>query len=541
LDAVKRLAPRDGPDENSEGAYDAIFKGVQTIVARPREREDVLRTGFASWSWYLTVRHCALSSALRHDSEPPSPEIRRPRPTIFIECTHTYHSDLNTGIQRVVRNILRNAPAVAQVYNYDVVPVIVEDEQLRFTDVKRVLTNKQRASPAPDVAAAPLAGRSGLSHVKRIVWRALLRGGAAALPFGRVRAFLYAPPHRPGLARYLKLLRPQRRPAPTDALTSLDDFDRCDGSILLLLDSSWASPIWPGARRFKKRGGMVVGVVYDLIPITHSHTCVPELTAAFKEWIGEHLRWSDAFICISRAVADMLANYIRGLSADESILSRIRIDHFSLGSELDLIEPNDPVRPAIKDIFTTDGHVFLMVGTIEPRKMHAYVLKAFDRLWAQGGTASLVIVGRYSWKTEAFVERVAHHPERGHRLFLLRDATDAELDYCYRSASSLVIASEVEGFGLPVVEAFQRGLPVMCSNIPVFREIADGRAVFFSLSDPANLEAALDEFCRRVPLDERDQRVPQGWIGWRQSTEQLFSAIMRTWQPPPCLPAQTAE
>lgn len=468
-----------------------------------RVLEDELRAVFASRSWRVTKPLRILSDALR--GRHPAPiaarrtELRRPRPTVFIECTHTYHSDLNTGIQRVVRNVLRNAPMVAQEYGYDVVPVIVEGEQLRFADANRVLANKLRTPPV----APPL------PSLRQRVWRRLLRAISAALPF-RHRGYAAAPAGAP---------------------RCLDDYNRCDGSILLLLDSSWTTPIWPGTRRFKERGGMVVGVVYDLIPITHSHTSVPELTTAFKAWIAEHLRVTDGFVCISRSIADMLGEYIRALGPAAPCVCP-QIDYFHLGSELDFIDLDHPVRPAIHDIFAAERHVFLMVGTIEPRKMHDYVLDAFDRFWAEGGDAALVIVGRRTWKMEAFLERAATHPQHGCRLFVLRDATDAELDHCYRNASSLVIASEIEGFGLPVVEAFQRGLPVMCSDISVFREIADGKATFFSLSESANLTAALVAFCQRVPLDERRKRVPQSWISWRESTQQIFTAIMRTQQRP---------
>ena len=447
--------------------------------------------------------------------------VRRPRPTVFIECTHTYHSALNTGVQRVVRNILRHAPAVARELGYDAVPVIVEGDRLRIADAGRVLADKQNV---PDAAATSLGRR---------VWRAVLRGVAAGLPFAGVRAFLYAPPHHPGLARgLLRLAAPFRRPAPASpgVSGSLDDFDSCDGSILLLLDSSWATPIWPATRRFKERGGVVVGVMYDLIPLTHPQASVPELVAAFRTWLAAHLRWTDGFVCISQSTAEALAGQIRALGGAGGPGGRPagKIEHFQLGAELDLATPDAPVRQPIRDIFAADDrHVFLMVGTIEPRKMHAYVLDAFDRVWARGGSAALVIVGRQSWMMQAFLERVARHPQRDRRLFVLRDASDAELDHCYRQASALVIASEIEGFGLPIVEAFQRGLPVLCSDIAVFREIADGRAAFFSLSDPACLADALSDFCRRVAPGARRHRDPQGWIGWRESTEQLFAAIMR--------------
>ncbi len=459
---------------------------------------------------------------------------RHPRPTIFVECTHTYHSPLNTGIQRVVRNILRNAPHVARAYGYDVVPVIVEANRFCFADAGQVLSDKHAAPPASPVPAPPPGVRAHVLRATRGLWRATLRILTFVLPFPSVKAFLYAPPHTPGLARTLLVLaRPFRRRdepsahADDEAPRCLEDYDRCDGSILLLLDSSWTIPIWPGTRRFKERGGIVVGVVYDLIPISHSHTSVPELTLAFKAWIAEHLRWTDGFVCISKSTADTLADYAHTATGDTTALPRSEIDFFYLGSELDFSNADDPVRPQVQDIFAAERHVFLMVGTIEPRKMHAFTLDAFDLFWAQGGDATLVIVGRQTWKMEAFLDRAALHPELGRRLFVLRDATDAELDHCYINASSLVIASEIEGFGLPVVEAFQRGLRVMCSDIPVFREIADGRATFFSLSDPANLTACISAFCNRVDVADRRQRLAQSWITWAQSTEQLLAAATR--------------
>jgi FkbM family methyltransferase len=517
-----------------------------TVSARLQEREHLLRLVFESTSWRLTAPLRIFVDAARGRWRPaarrPPPEIgmRRPRPTIFIECTHTYHSDLNTGIQRVVRNILRNAPPVAGEYGYDVVPVIMDSGRFRLVHADRVLANKQAPLPSANAAVAvnpALSKRTWRQHVRhaaRRIWRGALRGVAAVLPFPRVHAFLYAAPHRPGLARSLLILaaplRGTRRPPPVTqsmAPRDLDDYDRCDGSILLLLDSSWTIPIWPATRRFKERGGLVLGVVYDLIPITHSYTSVPELTAAFKAWIAEHLTVTDGFVCISKSIAVMLADYIGTIGGDRPLLPSARIDYFHLGSELDFIDPNDPVRQSIKDIFVAVGHVFLMVGTIEPRKMHSYALDAFDDFWARGGTAALVIVGRETWKMEAFLERVAQHPQLNRQLFILRDATDAELDHCYSHASSLVITSEIEGFGLPIVEAFQRGLPVLCSDIPVFREIADGRAAaFFSLSDPANLVVALESFCRSRDPGNR-VRVPQSWIGWRESTAQLLAAVMR--------------
>jgi alpha-1,2-rhamnosyltransferase len=185
----------------------------------------------------------------------------------------------------------------------------------------------------------------------------------------------------------------------------------------------------------------------------------------------------------------------------------------------------------LKEIFSAQRHAFIVVGSIEPRKNHSFILDAFEEFWRNAGEASLVLIGQIGWKSEKVIDRIAHHKELGRRLFLLHDTSDTELDYAYRNASALVIASKIEGFGLPVVEAFQRGLPVLCSDIRVFREIADGRALFFALDEPHRLTTALMDFAKTNALSGRQHRTPLPWLTWRESTEQLFEVSMKILSP----------
>src|SRR5262249_19604000 len=109
-------------------------------------------------------------------------------------------------------------------------------------------------------------------------------------------------------------------------------------------------------------------------------------------------------------------------------------------------------------------------------------------------------------------------------LFIFRDVTDHELELCYQRANALIMSSVVEGFGLPIVEAFQRGLPVLCSDIPVFREIADSDAWFFGLEDSAQLVRVIRQFIACAPeAFARSNKTL--WPTWRQSTEILFRSI----------------
>jgi alpha-1,2-rhamnosyltransferase len=463
-------------------------------------------------------------------------------PTIFIECTYTVLNDTNSGIQRVVRNVLRHAPQVASAYGYAVVPVAFDGERLVAIDRDRLLLNKRRAE---DILSTAEVGTSDAvkSRPRRSIgryvregarrpWRIALRAVIALLPFEPVRHFLYAPPQHVGLARCIRLVsrilgRRPDVPVPGAAGWNLDQRVDCNGDVLLLLDATWEVPPWAAVRRFKRRGGRVAGVIYDLIPITHPETFLPPLPEDFQRWLRMHARLTDAFVAISATVAQQLRGHMRGEERQDGSRSMAPISHFYLGAELDLIDVDDPIRPSIMQIFSRGRLAFLVVGSIEPRKNHGFILDAFDLVWDHCYDATLVILGHSGWKTESFLDRVAKHPELGCRLFMVCDAVDAELDFAYRHASALVVGSSAEGFGLPVVEAFQHGLPVICSDIPVFREIAGGKAAFFDVDNPECLTAVVESFCCNGGPGGKTLRVPQPCLTWGESVLQLFAALVK--------------
>ena len=127
--------------------------------------------------------------------------------------------------------------------------------------------------------------------------------------------------------------------------------------------------------------------------------------------------------------------------------------------------------------------MWLVVGTIEPRKNHSFILDVFEELWDQGRQDKLVIIGRIGWKCDQVIARMQSHPELEHKLFFFADASDDELLYSYRNSQGLIFASYVEGFGLPIVEAMASKLRVFCSEIPVFREVGGTYPSYFALED----------------------------------------------------------
>jgi glycosyltransferase involved in cell wall biosynthesis len=89
------------------------------------------------------------------------------------------------------------------------------------------------------------------------------------------------------------------------------------------------------------------------------------------------------------------------------------------------------------------------------------------------------------------------------RIHLLGWVTDADLEGLYQLAACVALPSRLEGFGLPVLEAMARGVPVACSDRTAMPEVAGDAAVLFDPDDPAALAGALRRLLRDGELRER--------------------------------------
>lgn len=294
------------------------------------------------------------------------------------------------------------------------------------------------------------------------------------------------------------------------------------GDTLLFMDSAWDDPerFLPVIRAAENAGAEIVGYVYDLIPLRHPDTCVPHMPVAFRRWIEHIVSKSHAIVCISRATADDLISYI----AENDITYRpgLRIDYVHLGSDLDGAVSGEPTDATKAAFAGGDRLTFMMVGTLEPRKGHIEVLEAFDELWADGCDIALCLVGKPGWKMEVFVQRLQAHPKFGQRLHWLQHISDIDLHYAYSHAAALIQASHAEGFGLPLLEAARYGMPIVCSDIPVFREVAGDDAYYFKTGSATALKQRLHEL---VTNPTALSRRPARERTWRDAAKDLLAVL----------------
>ncbi|HEX7275811.1 MAG TPA: MSMEG_0565 family glycosyltransferase [Acidimicrobiales bacterium] len=162
------------------------------------------------------------------------------------------------------------------------------------------------------------------------------------------------------------------------------------------------------------------------------------------------------------------------------------------------IPPDPEVTAALRArIGAGDRFVFLAVGGIEPRKGSAHLLAALGRM--EEPRPVLAVVGGHSfqdytaYRDAALASLPGLGLEVGRDVILVGTVDDAELRAWYHAADALAFPSLKEGWGLAVLEAMAAGLPVIATDIPVFREYLtpDLDALLVPPGEPAPLAAAM--------------------------------------------------
>jgi glycosyltransferase involved in cell wall biosynthesis len=438
--------------------------------------------------------------------------------TVYVDCTTTRRNPLQTGIQRVVRNIVRYSPGEGRRRGLRVVPVYLG------ANGYHPATTEPNGDLTLIADASPLLGRKLLA--KRLYW-ASLNTAARVLPASR-REWLLAHSSRPGFSRTLRatlralrVLPPLRSPrgdVPVLRFSKEDTFIALD----LNLDQGFPDAV----ARIRRQGARIVSVCYDLFPLQYPD-CYPDaFVEDFRRWIREGLARSDAIVCISRSVANELGNY-----RDETSfpwLAPYQMESFRLGHDFGRAAEPREVRPQIRGLFAgSPGRpVFMAVGWIDVRKNQQLLVKALDLLHEQGVIASLVLFGQRSFTAAPLLRELRARPQSAARIVFIDDASDAEIDFAYRSSAALLYPSLAEGFGLPLVEALGCGAKVFASDIPVFRELASGSAVFFDPRDPGHLARLLHGFCKDGHYPVEAPGCEFSWPSWAQSAREFFDRAL---------------
>lgn len=297
------------------------------------------------------------------------------------------------------------------------------------------------------------------------------------------------------------------------------------GMIFLDIDSVWNSPYKRSVLlpQLKGRGIKIVTYIYDIIPITYPQFFHTNTLYYFMDYFGANLQYSDAFIVSTQSVLDEIYQISERMG-----LKRIPGFVSWLGSDFHIKQEEDTIRHDAEEFIQKKQKYVLIVGTVEPRKNHKILLDAFDKELFDKDIC-LVIVGKIGWNVENLEKRIRSHPQIGRKLYFFEGLNDASVNLLYKNALFVAFPTYDEGFGLPMIEAFQRGVPVIASDCPVLREVGGERAVYFKTESVDSflkvLNRYLDDFSQYEALKEKVRTfVP---FTWDQATKRIVDVLKK--------------
>lgn len=261
------------------------------------------------------------------------------------------------------------------------------------------------------------------------------------------------------------------------------------GDIFISVGLDWDYPCYKQFYALRKHTGVkVVTCCYDLIPVLYPQYCVNDVASLFTSYFLEVADGSDLILCISKQSERDLNEMLRLTGG-----ARPPTHVFPLGDNVPLASTGE-ISPSVKAI--CQEPFILFVSTIERRKNHEVLYRAYHLLCSQGKRADLpklVFVGMQGWGVSELMKDIELDPLIHGLIVRLNHVTDTELRTLYEAARFCVFPSLYEGWGLPVGEALSLGKAVICSDRGSLPEVGGDSVRYVSPWDP---QAWADEIYR---------------------------------------------
>ncbi len=240
-------------------------------------------------------------------------------------------------------------------------------------------------------------------------------------------------------------------------------------------------------------------------------------------------RYTPKFIDKARVLAT-----VSGFSKEDLIrqyrVNASKIDVVSSAAKESFRPTGAEEKDRVKEKYSGGRDYFLYTGAIHPRKNLLNLLKAFSLFKKrQQSGMKLLLTGRLAWKYDSFLHSLKTYKYR-EDVVLTGYVEEAELVKMMGAAWALVYPSQFEGFGVPVLEAMQCGVPVITTSGSAMQEVAGEAALYAAAGDHTELA----EQMMHIYKDERERRrltekgrIRAGEFSWDKTAGLLWESICR--------------
>jgi len=190
-----------------------------------------------------------------------------------------------------------------------------------------------------------------------------------------------------------------------------------------------------------------------------------------------------------------------------------------------------PKNHQLQNIVPVKNYI-LAVSTIEPRKNYTTLIEAYYKYYLSETQEpyNLIIVGRRGWESKKFYQRLEELQQKTGTIILLDGVQDEQLYSLYQNSAFFCMPSLYEGFGIPVLEALCFQKKVIVSDIPCFREIAQGYGTFLPPQDIDQWATTITKF---VELHRKKQLPPSkfpsekwSWTNVANRYREVFNSLI---------------
>lgn len=251
------------------------------------------------------------------------------------------------------------------------------------------------------------------------------------------------------------------------------------------------------------QGVKTVATVYDIIPYVMKERYLPqkETYETYMERV-EMLRWVDRYLVISQSVKDDMISYLN--FPEEKI-------HVIYGAGTPnlfrQIEVSEGEKEELCSRFNIKGRFLMCTGGDDERKNLAGLIKSYSKMNEElREQYQLVIVCKLSAASVERYTNLAREFGVKDRVVLTNFVTDEELVRLYNLADLMVFPSLYEGFGLPILEAWQCGTPVLTSANSSLQEIGGEAAILVNASSVRSVTEGLENALSKTDLKELARR-----------------------------------
>ena len=282
-----------------------------------------------------------------------------------------------------------------------------------------------------------------------------------------------------------------------------------DGVYLNVGHGKLMPKLWDKLKGFS---GKKICMVHDVIPLDFPEYCSEKTRLRFKVEFSAMAANSNYLIWNSQHTSDRANVWLRDLNVDPPLSAVV-----PLGVDIPNAREHNPTNPPY----------FVAIGTIEPRKNHALLLDIWEDLYDEYGNDApkLHIVGGRGWMNDAVFHRLDSAPYMETVVVEHGYLPEQELSDLLANASGLLFPSVAEGFGFPLIDAIARNVPVVCSDIPAFKEFGKNYPIYADPHDKQSWVDAIDRLSTGGGQTEFKKRAKPEINTWEKHFSQLSSIL----------------